>query len=97
MAKIKRLFPEWNIPSPDEVNGHSLKAAVASAEFLIKEVPDLQGIAPFDEETKKAEMPQPLRSLLRFMLVPDPAKRPSAASVLTSREFLSLRNLTLTK
>ncbi|XHF99305.1 hypothetical protein AWENTII_002812 [Aspergillus wentii] len=32
MAKIKRLFPEWNIPTPDTVEGHCLKAAVGSAE-----------------------------------------------------------------
>lgn len=87
MAKIKRLFPHWNIPTPDEVEGHSLKAAVDSAKCFSEEVPDLQAILPFDEEIQKVEMPQQLRDLLRFMLVPNPVKRPSALSVLASREF----------
>lgn len=87
MAKIKRLFPHWNIPTPDEVEGHSLKAAVDSAKCFSEEVPDLQAILPFDEEIQKVEIPQQLRDLLRFMLVPNPVKRPSALSVLASREF----------
>jgi len=93
MAKIKRLFPHWNIPNPEDVDGHSLKATVSSAESLSKEVPDLQMIAPLDEVTKKLEMPQSLRDLLRFMLVLNPVERPSASSVLASREFRAFENL----
>lgn len=87
MAKIKRLSPHWNILTPNEVEDHSLKAAVDSAACFSKEAPDLQAILPFDEETQKVEMPQQLRDLLRFILVANPAKRPSAASVLASGEF----------
>lgn len=93
MAKIKRLFPYWNIPTPEEVKGHSLKAAVDSADALSKEVPDLQAISPFHEETGKVEMPQQLKDLLRFMFVLDPTKRPSASSVLASRELQEFENL----
>lgn len=50
-------------------------------------MPELQMISPFDEETQKVEMPQQLRELLRFILAPDPKARPSASSVLASREF----------
>ncbi|KAJ5511810.1 hypothetical protein N7453_003913 [Penicillium expansum] len=50
MAKVKRLFPDWNIPTPDE-------------------------------------------DLLRFMLIPDPVERPSALSLLASRELQAFENL----
>ncbi|CAG8937788.1 unnamed protein product [Penicillium salamii] len=93
MAKIRRLFPHWNIPSSDEVDDCSLKVAVDSAKSLSKAVPDLQAILPFDEEAKKVEMPQQLRDLLRFMLVPNPVERPSASSVLASREFRAFENV----
>lgn len=37
MAKTKRLFPGWHIPTADEVEGHSLKVAVETAtEFAIR-------------------------------------------------------------
>ncbi|CRL23802.1 Serine/threonine-protein kinase DCLK [Penicillium camemberti] len=71
MAKIKRLFPQWEIPTLE----------------MVKEVPALQAILPFDGETKKVDMPQQLRDLLRYILVPNPKKRPSASSVLASKEF----------
>lgn len=44
MVKIKRLFPNWNIPIPDKVEGYSLKAAVNSAKCFSKEVLELQAI-----------------------------------------------------
>ncbi|KAJ6118792.1 hypothetical protein N7471_013412 [Penicillium samsonianum] len=87
MAKIQRLFPHWEIPTLEMVKGDTLKVAVNSAQSLSTEVPELQAILPFDEETKKVDMPQKLRDLLRFILVPDPEKRPSASTVLASREF----------
>ncbi|OQE00361.1 hypothetical protein PENVUL_c053G04969, partial [Penicillium vulpinum] len=93
MAKIKRLFPNWKIPTPDEVNGHFLKASLNIAVNLGKCVPELQAILPFDKETKTMEMPNQLRDLLRFMLVHDPGKRPSASSVLASRELRAFENL----
>ncbi|KAH7351217.1 kinase-like domain-containing protein [Rhexocercosporidium sp. MPI-PUGE-AT-0058] len=87
MAKSKRLFPNWNIPSPDEVEGDSFKATVKSARRMSQEEPGLQAILPLEEEIRGVEMPQQLRELLRLVLVVDPSKRPSASSVLASKEF----------
>lgn len=93
MAKFKRLFPDWNIPTPEEVTGHSLKAAVGAADTLSKEVPELQAISPFYEETGEVAMPRQLKDLLRFMFVLDPNRRPSASSVLASRELRDFEDL----
>lgn len=93
MAKIKRLFPSWNIPTSDEVEGHRLKAAVQSARRMSEEEPALQIIRPFEEETQKVEMPQQLKDLLGLMLEVNPEKRLSASSVLTSNEFREFDNL----
>ncbi|KAJ5382424.1 hypothetical protein N7517_000335 [Penicillium concentricum] len=94
MAKVKRLFPDWNIPIADEVDGHFLKACVNIAKTLSETKPELQAILPFDEEIKTVEMPDQLRDLFRFMLIHDPVKRPSASSVLKSRELRAFENLT---
>lgn len=96
MAKIKRLFPHWDIPTPGKVEGDSLKAAVGSAKRFSKQesgLQDILDILPFDEETQKVEMPQQLRVLLRSMLVVDPIKRPSASFVMASREFRGFEKL----
>jgi serine/threonine protein kinase len=87
MAKIKRLFPNWNIPTPDEVEGDSFKAAVKSARRLSQEDTGLQVILPLEEEMQGVEIPQQLRELLRLILVVDLSERPSALSVLASKEF----------
>ena len=68
MAKIKRLFPNWDIPTPDEVEQDSLKVTVNSARRMSREEPDLQVILPLEKEMQKVEMPQQLRNLLRLML-----------------------------
>ncbi|KAJ6162836.1 hypothetical protein N7497_002815 [Penicillium chrysogenum] len=81
-------LPDWEISTPET---DVLKVAVESARSL-SEVPELQAILSLDEETKKAEMPQQLRDLLRFILVPDPKLRPSASSVLASSEFRKFEN-----
>ncbi|RAH60505.1 hypothetical protein BO85DRAFT_365314 [Aspergillus piperis CBS 112811] len=94
MAKIKRLFPHWEIPHSDDVEGHSLKAAVDAAKSFSKEVSELQAISPLCEEIRKVEMPRQLRDLLRLMLVVDPVQRPSALSVLASEEFRALEIVT---
>ncbi|KAB8215211.1 hypothetical protein BDV33DRAFT_195434 [Aspergillus novoparasiticus] len=93
MAKIKRLFPHWRIPTPNEVTRAILKAAVKSASYFSKAVPELQVNLPFDQEIQKVEMPQQLSDLLRFMLVVNPVDRPSPSSVLASREFRSFEKL----
>ncbi|PGH01636.1 serine/threonine protein kinase [Polytolypa hystricis UAMH7299] len=93
MAKIKRLFPGWKIPTPDEIEGHVLKVAVRAARRMSEDERDVQAILPFEEETQKVEMPQQLRDLLRLMLVVNPDKRPSASSVLASTEFRAFEKL----
>ncbi|KAE8329157.1 hypothetical protein BDV39DRAFT_203421 [Aspergillus sergii] len=55
MAKIKRLFPHWGIPTPNEVMRYTLKAAVKSANCFSKAVPELQVILPFDREIQKVD------------------------------------------
>ncbi|KAJ5158230.1 uncharacterized protein N7500_007881 [Penicillium coprophilum] len=94
MAKVKRLFPDWKIPTPDEVDGDFLKVSVSIAKSLGENMPELQALLPFDQETQNIEMPNQLRDLLRFMLIPNPAERPSASSVLASKELRGLENLT---
>ncbi|KAM3086169.1 hypothetical protein ACMFMG_000306 [Clarireedia jacksonii] len=86
-AKIKRLFPSWDLPAPNNVEGHSLKTAVKVAKRVSQEEPAVLVILPFEEETKKVEMPQQLRDVLRLMLVTNPRERPTASSVLASNEF----------
>jgi serine/threonine protein kinase len=93
MAKVKRLFPNWNIPPPEEVDGDTLKAAVNSARRISREEPEMQAISPLEDETRKVDMPHQLRDLLRLMLKVDPSKRPSALSILESREFMALEKM----
>ncbi|KAF1841096.1 uncharacterized protein K460DRAFT_398954 [Cucurbitaria berberidis CBS 394.84] len=88
IAKIKRLFPSWEIPTADEVEGDILKATVTcSRRISRREEPPMQAILPFAEEMQKVDMPQQLRDLLGLMFVINPDKRPSASSILASREF----------
>lgn len=92
MAKIKRLFPNWSISTPDEVERPILKAAVESA-VILSEEPMPQAISPLDEETRKANIPEQLRHLLRLMLVTDPGTKPSSSNILASNEFLAFQML----
>jgi serine/threonine protein kinase len=87
VAKIKRLFPHWLIPTPDEVEVDELKITVEHAVNMSKEVPELLDILPLKLLMQAIEMPQELRNLLCLMMVVDPSARPSASSVLTSRDF----------
>ncbi|KAF2816716.1 uncharacterized protein BDZ99DRAFT_375363 [Mytilinidion resinicola] len=93
MSKIKRLFPNWYIPTPDEVERHTLKSAVEFAIRFSEEEPIPQAISPFEKETQKVEIPEQLRDLLRLMLVVNPGERPSASAVLASREFQAFQML----
>lgn len=92
IAKIKRLFPLWEIPTPEMVNSDILKVAVESAQCFVEGIPEIKAILPFNEEIKKVEMPQQLRDLLCSILVPHPKMRPSASLVLASREFRNFEN-----
>jgi serine/threonine protein kinase len=93
MAKIKRLFPNWYIPTPDEVERPTLKSAVEFAIRFSKEELIPQAISPFEKETEKVNIPEQLRDLLRLMLVVNPGERPSASAVLSSREFQAVQML----
>ncbi|KAF2870953.1 hypothetical protein BDV95DRAFT_628872 [Massariosphaeria phaeospora] len=87
MAKIKRLFPDWGIPTPDKVDGHVLQAVVKSARRMSRDESSMQAILPFGEEMQKVDMPQQLKEVLHFILVVNPAERPSASSMLGSSEL----------
>jgi hypothetical protein len=87
MAKIKRLFPDWELPMPDEVKSHALKASVKAARRMSQEELPVKEILPIQEELQKMEMPQQLRDILGLMLATNPDKRPSASAVLASNEF----------
>lgn len=93
MAKLKRLFPGWHIPSADQVERPTLKSAVESAVLLSEDEEGPQSILTFKEETQKIQMPDQLRDLLRLMLVVDPRQRPSASDVLGSKEFKAFHML----
>lgn len=93
MAKIKRLFPDWELPTPDKVDGPVLQAAVEAARRISREDPPMQAILPIQEEMQKVEMPQQLRDLLGFMLVTNPDKRPSASAVLESIIYLEFEKV----
>lgn len=90
MAKIKRLCPDWQLPHPDQVTSHALKAALKASERMSREEAPLLAIGPLPEETEKMEMPRLLRDLLHSMFVLDPKARPSASDVLASDEFQAL-------
>ncbi|KAJ9302768.1 hypothetical protein DTO271G3_142 [Paecilomyces variotii] len=89
MAKIKRLFPKWNIPTPNEVEGIILKNAVQSARRITEEESVMQAILPF-EKMQEVKMPEQLKELLRVMLAVNPNERPSASDLLASGEFKNL-------
>ena len=93
MAKIKRLFPSWNVPTPDMVKTHTLKAHVKFAISLADEEQIPQAISPFDIETRKFKIPEELRNILRLMMVVKPSERPSASWVLASKEFQAFQSL----
>lgn len=77
MAKVKRLFPGWDVSNSD----------MSDAVNDLTRMEEMEAIAPFPEEVQKVDMPQNLKDLLHTMLVTDPEKRPSATSVLASKEF----------
>ncbi|KAL6705598.1 hypothetical protein ACN47E_006545 [Coniothyrium glycines] len=87
MAKLKRLFPHWHVPAPDEVDIHRLKHPVEYSVKLSEQVPELLDIPPLEQMMQAIEMPQELRDVLRLMMAVDPGARPCASSVLASREF----------
>lgn len=88
IAKIRRLFPDWTpLPTEDSI----VQAEFEFSDDLIKEPPpDLESISPLEDEMRKINMQPEVRDLLRFLLVIDPGKRPSATEVLASKPYLAL-------
>ncbi|PYI09520.1 hypothetical protein BO78DRAFT_427446 [Aspergillus sclerotiicarbonarius CBS 121057] len=85
MVKLKRLFPDWYIPAPKEVQGIDLQNTVYAVAGLSSDGDLLQRISPLEEELKKLGLARELTDLLVYMLVLDPRKRPSVREVLGSR------------
>ena len=67
---------------------HILPPCFYASPFINKQV-----TLAFDVELQKVEMLDQLRDILCFMLVVDPVKRPSALSILTSRELMALEKV----
>lgn len=93
MAKLKRLFPHWHIPPPEEFERPVLQSQVRAAVCMSREEPGPLAISTFEEEAQKVDMPEQLRQLLHFMLVVNPEERPPASDVLASKEFLAFQSL----
>ncbi|KAL8755990.1 MAG: hypothetical protein Q9184_004638 [Pyrenodesmia sp. 2 TL-2023] len=93
MAKIMRLFPDWELPASDTIKRETLQVALDSARQLKEEVEELNGISPLEEELNQVEMPQELRDLLRLMFITNPDKRPSASFVLASEEMRAFKRV----
>lgn len=87
MAKLKRLFPKWEIPSPDTAETHTLHSTFEAAPTFAQEVPDILLIQPLDEELRKMQISAQLCALLQSMLVIEAVERPTASAVLASDEF----------
>ena len=64
MAKIKRVFPNWIIPSQEDVEGCVLKGAVKSVKRISEEEPDMLKLPPFDSEMQAMNVLLELRDIL---------------------------------
>ena len=49
MAKIKQFFLDWELPTPGEVDGLVLHAAVKAASLVSREEPPMQAILPIQK------------------------------------------------
>ncbi|KAL1614354.1 hypothetical protein SLS56_012127 [Neofusicoccum ribis] len=87
IAKLRRLFPDWNDP-PVEDNVHSREFTLSKR---IAEEPGLIRISSLEDEMRGMHLLPVLKDLLSLMLVVNPDKRPSAAQVLASQQFQSLK------
>ncbi|PWY81600.1 hypothetical protein BO94DRAFT_470166 [Aspergillus sclerotioniger CBS 115572] len=78
MSKLKRLFPEWYIPDPGQLELNNVVKV------------DLDCIAPFETQLTSLGVPREITDVLALMMIIDPKKRPSAKEVLESREMRKL-------
>ncbi len=91
MAKIQRLFPDWELPSPDKVDDvYYLRTIFNITERMNREELPMQAILPLQEELQTVEMLEELRTLISLMLITDPDERPFAAAVLALNEYRAL-------
>lgn len=97
MVKIKSLFPNWDLPNLDGIPTHmrlhrKVKLVRQSAE-CDKDARPPGMVSSFDQEVQEVGMPEELKKLLRFMLVPNAAERPLASTVLASQELRAFEDL----
>jgi hypothetical protein len=91
IAKLRRLFPNWDGPPREDL---VLVAEFRVANSIIKRLsPMMEGILPLEDEMQRMDLLPELRDVLRFLLVTDPAKRPSAAQVLASDQLRALKEV----
>lgn len=81
-AKLKRLFPDWELLPRRAVDKDVLQGARYMSLLMN---PPMQTTLPIHEELQKVEMPQDLRDALELILVIDPGK-PSMPTILPLRE-----------
>jgi serine/threonine protein kinase len=93
VSKLLRLFPDWD-PPPIE---HAVRRTqFALGKHLVEHpVPEMSKILSLEEELEGMDMPAVLRDLFRYLLVVDPARRPSASEVLASPEYQALEQAAL--
>ncbi|RMZ82655.1 hypothetical protein DV738_g1631, partial [Chaetothyriales sp. CBS 135597] len=88
IAKVGRLFPEWNPQPPESVTDDQILIPIELARKLLRQPRGgLEKIMPLEEEMEEAKIPPELVDLLRFMFVLEPDQRPSASDVLESKQY----------
>jgi serine/threonine protein kinase len=90
VAKLKRLFPDWNDPPIDDLFTFRKANFIISEMWLKQSPPILKAILPLEEEMERMGLLPELRDVLRLMFVTDPEKRPTAAQVLASGQLRAL-------
>ncbi|OOF91832.1 hypothetical protein ASPCADRAFT_133908 [Aspergillus carbonarius ITEM 5010] len=90
MAKLKRLFPEWNIPAPEGVVDAEYRSKLYAARGFCQEIEQLMGISSVEGELRRMGVPKEVRDVVRLMMVLDPGERPLAREVLESKEMRAL-------
>ncbi|KAK6352999.1 hypothetical protein TWF696_004987 [Orbilia brochopaga] len=92
IANLMCLFPDWKGPPTDD---ELVRAYFELAEGLVeRRGPSLAQILPLSREIDKLDTVPELKSLFHLMLVTDPAKRPSAAEVLSSDAYKAFEKIT---
>ncbi|RMD44479.1 hypothetical protein DV735_g752, partial [Chaetothyriales sp. CBS 134920] len=86
IAKLGRLFPEWDLQPHNSVTDNQILIPVELAQKLLRQPrAGLGKILPFED------LPRGLMDLLRFMLVLKPDRRPSASDVLASKQYQAFK------